>query len=252
MVAFNFGLSVAVLTAVYLAVAALERVPALAFRTLPRPRPYLATDAAWYGVAVGATAVSAFVIRPQLARMAIGPVGRVPLVLQLAVAIVVFDFVSFAVHVALHRYDGLWRLHKVHHSSLQLDGFATTRAHMFENMVRFVPAQAVLFLLGVRPGLVTPTVAIAAVYGISNHSNLGVDLHWAEGLFITPRLHRRHHVPETSQRNFGAILTVWDRLFGTLVQRDTRPDEAFGVPGEVDSYPQRFADALRAPLVQAR
>lgn len=244
-------------SAVYLLVAGLERLPALAFRPLTRPRPYLATDTAWYGVAVFATGVSAYVVRPQLQKAALGPLGHWPDWLQLAVAIPVFDFVSFLVHMGLHRSNVLWKVHKVHHSTLELDGFATTRTHMFENMVRFVPPQAALFLLGVRPGLVTATVGIAAVYGISNHSNLGVDLRWAEGLFVTPRLHRRHHVPATTQRNFGAILTVWDRAFGTLVRLDTSPAEAFGVPGEIESYPQRFGAAFREPLrdlarIQAR
>ena len=32
------------------------------------------------------------------------------------IGLVVFDFVIFAVHVGLHRYDVLWNVHKVHHS----------------------------------------------------------------------------------------------------------------------------------------
>lgn len=64
---------------------------------------------------------------------------------------------------------------------------------------------------------------------------------------MTPRLHRRHHVPETSDKNFGAMLTIWDRLFGSFTAVDTGPDERFGCPGEVDSYPQRFAQAVVQP-----
>ena len=48
--------------------------------------------------------------------------------------------------------------------------------------------------------------------------------------------------------NYGGILTIWDRLAGTLVRADTAPDERYGVPGEIDTYPQRFADAFRAPF----
>ena len=100
------------------------------------------------------------------------------------------------------------------------------------------------------PEVVAPTVAIAAIYGVSNHSNLGVDLRWAEALFVTPRLHRRHHVPATTHNNYGTIFTIWDRMFGTLVQVDTAPDERFGVPGEIDTYPQRFVPAFRQPVLQ--
>jgi sterol desaturase/sphingolipid hydroxylase (fatty acid hydroxylase superfamily) len=48
------------------------------------------------------------------------------------------------------------------------------------------------------------------------------------------------------------VFSVWDRLFGTLVQRDTTADERFGVPGEIDAYPQRLGPAFREPLRQTR
>jgi sterol desaturase/sphingolipid hydroxylase (fatty acid hydroxylase superfamily) len=252
----SFVLSVAILTVVYLVVARLERMPALRFRVLPSPRPYLATDVAWYGLAILATAISVFVLRPQLAKLEIGPVrnavAHLPLAAKFLLGLIVFDFVSFVVHVSLHRSNTLWNVHKVHHSTLHLDGFATTRTHMFENLLRFVPGQVVLFVMGMSAAVVAPVVAVAAIYGVSNHSNLGTKLHWIEGLLVTPRLHRRHHVPSTTQRNFGAIFTIWDRCFGTLIRQDTTPDERYGVPGEIDSYPQRFLPAFRNPVAQYR
>jgi sterol desaturase/sphingolipid hydroxylase (fatty acid hydroxylase superfamily) len=252
----SFLASVAVLTLIYLVVARLERLPSLRFRALSSPRPFLATDVAWYAVAVAATAASVFLFRPLLTNMSIGPartaVAGMPFALKLLIGVVVFDFVSFLVHRALHRYDLLWNIHKVHHSTLQLDGFATTRTHMIENMMRFVPPQALLFLIGMPVGVVAASVAIAAIYGVSNHSNIGLNLHWIEPLLVTPRLHRRHHIPATTQHNYGGIFTVWDRLFGTLVQIDTADSEGFGVPGETNTYPQRFASAFRQPLLDLR
>lgn len=252
----SFWALVALLSGVYVVVAKLERMRALRFRVLPSPRPYLMTDTAWYAVAVGASAISMFVFRPQLAKLAVGPVAAVlatfPVIAQLVIAVIVFDFVSFVVHRCLHRFDVLWGIHKVHHSSLQLDGFATTRTHMIENMLRFVPGQAVLFLLGLPAGVVAGAVATAALYGVSNHSNLGITLEWLEPVMVTPRLHRRHHVPSTTMLNYGTILTIWDRLGGTLVRRDTAADERFGVPGEVDRYPQGFLAALRQPFAETR
>jgi sterol desaturase/sphingolipid hydroxylase (fatty acid hydroxylase superfamily) len=250
----NFFASVAAVTAVYVLVSGLERVPALQFRTRPSRRLFFATDAAWYGLAVLATAVSVYVFRPQLEKLSIRPIGRlvehVPSVGQLLIALLIFDFVSFVVHRQLHRSDVLWNVHKVHHSTLALDGFATTRTHMFENLIRFVPPQAVLFLMGFPTGMVAPVVAIAAVYGISNHSNLGTRFKLIEPLLVTPRLHRRHPVPSTTQSNYGAIFTIWDRAFGTLLRLDTTDDERFGVPGELDTYPQHFTEAFGEPLRQ--
>jgi sterol desaturase/sphingolipid hydroxylase (fatty acid hydroxylase superfamily) len=252
----SFLASVAVLSGVYLLVGRLERTPALRFRELSSPRPHLATDVAWYAVAIAATAVSAFVVRPVLADLAIAPirdaVKGAPFLVKLLLGVVVFDFVSFLVHRCLHRFDVLWNIHKIHHSTLELDGFATTRTHMIENMLRFVPSQALLFLIGMPIGVVAATVAIAAIYGVSNHSNLGLNLHWIESVLVTPRLHRRHHVPATTQTNYGGIFTIWDRLAGSLIRADTLPDERFGVPGEIDTYPQRFSDAFRRPFAESR
>ena len=90
-------------------------------------------------------------------------------------------------------------------------------------------------------------MALAAAYGIVDHSNLGVNASRVEGVLVTPRLHRRHHVPETSNKNFGAMFAIWDRLFGSFTAMDTQPDDRFGCPGEVDTYPQRFASAVVQP-----
>jgi sterol desaturase/sphingolipid hydroxylase (fatty acid hydroxylase superfamily) len=247
----NFAASIASVSVIYGVVFVLERLPALRFRSLPWRRRYLATDLAWYGAAIAMTAMSVFLLRPLLDGLQVAAlaerVGTLPGVAQFALAVLLFDLISYAVHRALHRSDLLWNIHKVHHSSLQLDGLATTRTHMLENLIRFVPGQLILFLIGIPAALIAPTVALAAAYGIVDHSNLGVNTRRVERLLVTPRLHRRHHIPGTSDKNFGAMLTIWDQLFGSFTAVDTRPDERFGCPGEVDTYPQRFARSVRQP-----
>jgi sterol desaturase/sphingolipid hydroxylase (fatty acid hydroxylase superfamily) len=252
----TFLLSVAVLATVYVVMYGLERLPALRFRPLSYRRRYFATDVAWYCVAVGITAISVFVLQPVISKLAIGPiasqVAALPTAARILLAFVLFDLVSYAVHRALHRSDALWSFHKVHHSTLELDGLAQTRAHMGENMLRFVPGQIVMFLIGIPVAEVAPVLAVAAIYGVFDHSNLGVNFRWAESVFVTPRLHRRHHVPSTSNKNFGPVFTIWDRMFGTFVSIDTAADERYGVPGEVDTYPQRFDRSVRQPMLDLR
>ena len=99
---------------------------------------------------------------------------------------------------------------------------------------------------------IAATIAVYAVFALIGHSNLAVDLRWAEPLFITPRLHRLHHVPATTHNNFGTVFSLWDPVAGTLTVRDTASEEPIGVPGELDGYPQRFLDAVRQPLRQLR
>jgi lathosterol oxidase len=171
---------------------------------------------------------------------------------RVALAVVVYDFVAFAVHIGIHRSDTLWSVHKVHHSSLQLDWLATTRTHLFENLLRNVPAQAMLFAMGMSAGNVAATALIYAACAVHGHSNLRIGGRWLELIFVTPRLHRLHHLPDTTQNNFGTVLTLWDRLFGRLVVRDATSEERTGVPEEIDEYPQRFLVAFRQPINDTR
>ena len=250
------GSSLLMLSGLFLTVAALERIPKWQFAPTRFVRPYLATDVAWYLVATAASIVSTFAIRPQLEKLAVpglaDVVGNLSLVARLAIAIVVYDFVSTLIHAGMHRSDALWSVHKVHHSSLRLDWLATTRADMFENMIRQVPAQLTLFALGMRGTTVVTALVVFASFALLGHSNLRLGGRWIELVFVTPRLHRLHHLPATTQTNFGTVLTIWDRLLGRLVSRDATPTERTGVPGEIDDYPQRFVAAFSQPIRERR
>lgn len=252
----NPGVSAGVVASLFLAVAALERVPRLRFAPSRFLRGHLGTDAAWYLIATTANVIAAFVFLPMLSKLALPGIAATvrgwPWAGRLALAIVVYDFFSFFVHVGLHRSQTLWSVHKVHHSSLQLDWLATTRAHLMENLVRQVSAQIPLFALGMKATIVAPTLVVYAAFALLGHSNLRIRGRWLELVFVTPRIHRIHHVPATSQRNFGTIFTVWDRMFAWFLSMDTDPAERVGVPGEVDAYPQQLAAAFRQPFREIR
>ena len=250
----TFLTSIAILTAIFLSVALLERVPALQHCPGPSRRPWFATDIAWYFVATVAAGVSTFVFQPVLVHLAIpgvsATVADLPAAVRFLVAVAVFDAVAFAVHLGMHRSDLFWRVHKVHHSSRRLDFLATTRTHAFELLIRNVPAQMALFALGLPPAVVASVVLVYGTFAVVGHSNLRLNLRWVEWLFITPRIHRLHHVPSTTQKNFATIFSVWDRATQRLVRSDTSPDAVLGVPGEVESFPQQFVLAFREPLRQ--
>ena len=174
--------------------------------------------------------------------------ARLPLWSLVALAVVLYDFGAFAGHVMLHRVDWLWRIHKVHHSSPVLDWLATTRAHVSEHLFRGIPTQAALFAIGLPTEAVALGLAIYAAFAALGHSNLRLDLRSLERVFVTPRLHRLHHVPATTDKNFATVFSFWDRLAGSLVLKDTGPDEPLGVPGEERTYPQSWWQQLREPF----
>jgi sterol desaturase/sphingolipid hydroxylase (fatty acid hydroxylase superfamily) len=249
-----FLASSGVLTPMFLTFAVLERIPRLQHTPSALRRPWFETDMVWYLVAAFAAGLSTFLLRPILVRLAIPGLSTVvaslPTPLALLAAVVLFDGVFFAVHVVMHRSDTLWNVHKVHHSSPQLDFLATTRTHAFEHMLRNVPAQLVLFTVGFAADTVAIAVLVIGGFGVLNHSNLRLPLDRLELVFVTPRLHRVHHVPATTRNNYATILSIWDRAKGSLRRLDTPAGAALGVPGEVDTYPQSFIQAFREPARQ--
>ena len=83
-----------------------------------------------------------------------------------------------------------------------------------------------------------------------NHSNLALNLRFAESVFITPRIHRMHHNPNwTARKNYGTVFVFWDLLFGTL-ERGEIDSSVSGVPDERETYPQTWFPQFLKPFRQ--
>lgn len=237
----------------YVLVASLERFSGLRLRPSPLFRPAFATDVGWYLTVVGITLAFGPVLeRLAVGRAAMGLPGLELLDLswtaKLILAVVLYDALAFISHRMLHRFALLWRIHKVHHSSPVLDWLATTRAHGLEHLARGIPTQAFLLAIGVPASALAVALSIYAFFATLGHSNLRLNLAWIEPLCVTPRIHHLHHVPDTTERNFGTILTIWDRLCGSLLIKPADAGECLGVPGEIDRYPQSWPRQLFEPF----
>ena len=240
-------------------IALLERVRRLRFRPLPVLRPGFASDVVYLltGYVAGASLALVWV---EIGSRLLGNLGvprladaRVPPAVCVPFALVALDLGNYAAHWLLHRVDVLWEIHKVHHSSRALDWLATFRSHLLEQALRRLLAPALLIVAGVPLDAVVIAAGLFLAWATLNHSNLGLrSLRFLEPLLVTPRLHRLHHVPRTTERNLGTVFTVWDRLRGTLVVADLEPDVVLGVPGEVASYPQGWLRQLVDPAMRLR
>jgi sterol desaturase/sphingolipid hydroxylase (fatty acid hydroxylase superfamily) len=229
-----------------------ERIPTLRVRRLPLLRPQLGGDVLYLltgFVALGALGLtlvragSAWVA----ARLDLGWTAM-PWVVQVLVALVLIDLGNYAAHRALHRVNVLWRVHAVHHSIGELDWMATFRSHVLEQMLRRVMAPVGLVAVGMPIEATIAASGIFLVWAMTNHANIRLPLAWAEMLVVTPRLHRLHHIPATTEHNFGTVFSVWDRLAGRLVVRDFAPDTALGLPRARTTYPESWLAQLRAPF----
>ncbi len=144
-----------------------------------------------------------------------------PFWLLVIVSFLMGDLLAWFHHWVRHKIPFFWRFHALHHSQTQLNVFTDARNHPVDVFIaqgiRFVP----FFCLGAQlQDRVLEVASIALLltwFPRFYHANVGSNLGPLRFVFVTPQSHRIHHSPEIQHRdrNFGVILSVWDRLFGT-------------------------------------
>ena len=161
-----------------------------------------------------------------------GPISNLPTSVEFVLGVLVFDFFVYCAHYFLHR-GWLWKVHSVHHSSVQLDWLSSTRSHPFDDMFRGLFVVPLMIILGFNLGLVAIAFTGGGLLGILNHSNIRVTFGPLEHVIATPKFHRWHHTSEELglDKNFATVFTFWDRLFGTFYNPKEFPQE-FGLFGE--------------------
>lgn len=151
--------------------------------------------------------------------------------------LLILDVWTYALHRAYHRVPLMWRLHSVHHFDEHLDVTSAVRFHLGEviwsSFLRLIP----LFLLGISVETNLIFGAILTASAMFHHSNLRLPppleraLSW---MIVTPSIHWVHHhaVRRDTDSNYAAILSVWDRLFGSFSPTQRTLNMAIGVEGE--------------------
>jgi alkylglycerol monooxygenase len=149
--------------------------------------------------------------------------------------IVLQDFCFYWYHRFSHRVRLFWAAHVNHHSS-QAFNFTTALRQSWTTPLYssafFIP----LPLLGFHPVMVYTLQSISLIYQFFLHTETVGRLGPLEAVLNTPSHHRVHHGrnPEYIDRNYGGILIVWDRLFGTFERERAKVD--YGLTHNVNSY----------------
>jgi len=178
----------------------------------------------------------------------------IPFWAELAIAVVVIDFLSFAEHRALHRWYVLWRLHRTHHSDIHIDATTSLRFHPLESLFRAVVEVVVVFALGLPAEGLLLSFALSAVVNTFTHANVKLPGGFERAMgavFITPYLHRIHHSTrlENQYSNFGTIFSLWDRLDGTFrASSNLQTDETFGLDENERVEGETFASLALEPF----
>lgn len=245
------------LTPVVVLLVVLERLRWTRRSRIPFFRQHFISDVAFLlfgwvagaGLALRYVEAAAEVLKPWTGR----PLSGVPLSAAIVVGVVLLDLGNFAVHRLHHRVESLWQVHKVHHALRELDWMATFHSHLLEQTLRRLVAPVLLILLGAPAMVVVTSGLVVQGFAVLNHANVrGSLFRWMEPIFITPRLHRLHHVAASADCNFGTVFSLWDRAFGTLRLHEEADGAALGVPtgvaGEAEPYPLGFLAAMVEPL----
>ncbi|MBV8157652.1 MAG: sterol desaturase family protein [Dyella sp.] len=136
------------------------------------------------------------------------------------------DFFYYWMHRADHRIHWFWATHSVHHSPNQYSLAAAYRLGWTGKLSGGAMFFAPLALAGFPPIAIAAALSLNLLYQFWLHTVLIPRLGAVEWIFNTPAHHRVHHAsnPSYIDRNYGGILIVFDRLFGTFaIERVEEP-----------------------------
>jgi sterol desaturase/sphingolipid hydroxylase (fatty acid hydroxylase superfamily) len=167
-------------------------------------------------------------------------------------------------HLAMHKVRWFWTTHSVHHSPTRLNLSAAVRlgwgAHLTGGFLFYLP----LIAIGFNPAAVFALLSAGLLYQFFLHVAHPPHLGPLEWVLNTPRHHHVHHAlnPACLDRNFGGVLIIFDRLFGTFANAPADEAVRFGITGMPPSanpleivfaaWMQMFRDMLRAKGLAAK
>lgn len=152
-------------------------------------------------------------------------------------ALLLYDFCYYWVHRFGHEVNLMWAAHQVHHSS-EYFNLSTALRQSSTTALWAWPFYLPMAVLGVPPLMFVGVAMIDLLYQYWVHTELIGKLGWFDRVFVSPSNHRVHHGQNDYciDKNYGGILIIWDRLFGSFV--DERADEkiVYGMRTPLASY----------------
>lgn len=172
-----------------------------------------------------------------------------------ALALLIADFLYYWEHRIAHQVRILWTQHAVHHSSRDFNIVTAVRFGPLEGIWPLIIYLPMVFA-GFSPELVLFGAIVVLAYQTWLHTELIGKLGPLELVLNTPSHHRVHHGSENKylDKNYGGILIIWDRLFGSFQVEEETP--RYGLKRDFDSQnpvhvwfselPQLWRDLMRA------
>ncbi len=176
----------------------------------------------------------------------VAPAGPMMLVAFTVTMLLAYDLSYYIYHYMQHKIPILWELHKVHHSAQVMIGVTKDRVHPIDEIMNrwwdgLIPGLCYGIWLFFALDPVEVTVFGINVYALRNiilmmdfvrhtHLKLPYGRHLS-AILLSPHYHQLHHSTAEKHwdKNFGLALTIWDRMFGTLVVPEPDEDFVFGL-----------------------
>jgi len=175
--------------------------------------------------------------------------SQLPIYIQAILMLFIADFFRYWLHLLSHKWNFLWKLHAVHHSSSKLYWINVARFHPIEKVLQFIFDALPFIVLGLGQDVLALYFIFYAVNGFFQHSNIILRLGFLNYLISGPELHRWHHsvLIRESNQNYGNNLIIWDLLFGTWFLPENEEVDELGL--EDKDYPKDFINQIKAPFL---
>ena len=155
--------------------------------------------------------------------------------------IVVYDFCYYWHHRVGHESAVFWASHVVHHQSQEFNlstALRQTSSGALLGWLFYLP----MAVIGFPPQVFAVAALIDLLYQYWIHTEHVGRLGWLDRILATPSNHRVHHAinDRCVDRNYGGILIVWDRLFGSFAPEGERC--VYGTRAPLDSWDPIWAN----------
>jgi len=147
------------------------------------------------------------------------------------------DLVWYWYHRFAHEINIFWAAHVVHHQSENFNYTVSARITVFQAVVRCM-FWCILPLIGFPAAMTATFLIIHGMYPFFIHTQALGKWGWFEKFLVTPTHHSLHHAsnPEYLDKNYGDVLIIWDKMFGTFVQKKEDIKIVFGLTKQLNSH----------------
>jgi alkylglycerol monooxygenase len=145
------------------------------------------------------------------------------------------DLIWYWYHRLAHEVNLFWMVHVVHHQSEEFNYTVSARITVLQALVR-TGFWCILPIIGFPAPMITVMLLIHGLYPFFVHTRVIGKLGILEKIFVTPSHHRVHHAcnEQYLDKNYGDVLIIWDKLFGTFVEEKEEP--VYGLTKQLRTY----------------